>query len=226
LSIRPNLLAEIRNTLGSAAIPALTNASAVSDVYEAYLFSLVLQAARIENAVVTLRSINGTVPNPFVFRTSPGYLNSRRRNYGYAVIQFPGCPTLEAHSGVRVSGHSAVLHECDISVLRKTEADICRSRTELVAPRSHKVVIAIEAKYYTTDLALNLGRAFLGLVRDTSSQNAFFVINRDAPSTEQLLAHKKEKWEHKVIPSEPVAVVRLTNALQKAFNNFRARYQG
>ena len=168
MPIRPNLLTEIRNALGSAAIPDLTSASAVNDVYEAYLFSLVLRAARVENAAVTFHSISGVPPTPFVFRTSPGYLNSRRRNYGYAVIQFPGCPILEAHAGVRVSGHSAVLHECDVSVLWKTEADICRSRAELVAPRSHKVVIALEAKYYTTDLALHLGRAFLGLVRDLS----------------------------------------------------------
>jgi hypothetical protein len=124
--------------------------------------------------------------------------------------------------GVRVSGHSAVLHECDISVLLQAEADTCRASVDLVAPRSHKVIIAVEAKYYTTDLALHLGRGFLGLVRDISAQSAFFVINRDAPSIERLLAHKKQHWEHRVIPSETIAVNRLTNAFQKAFQNFRA----
>jgi hypothetical protein len=224
MPIRPTLLAEIQQALGSATIPSLTSAAAVSDIYEAYLFSLVLQAARTEGADVTLTCINGGAPSTFVFRTSPGYLNSRHRNYGYAVIEFPGCPALEAHLGVRVSGHSAVLHECDISVLMQTEAVVCRSRNELVAPRSHKVVIAVEAKYYTTDLALHLGRGFLGLVRDLSAQNAFFVINREARSIERLLAHKKQQWEHKIVPNEPVSVNRLTNALQKAFHNFQAKY--
>ncbi len=164
LPIRPNLLAEIHQALGAATISSLTTASAVSDVYEAYLFSIALRAAQIENATVTLSCIGGGTPNPFVFRTSPGYLNSTLRNYGYAIIQFPGCPALETHLGVRVSGHSAVLHECDISVLLQAEADTCRTSIEHVAPRSHKLIIAVEAKYYTTDLALHLGRGFLGLV--------------------------------------------------------------
>jgi hypothetical protein len=86
------------------------------------------------------------------------------------------------------------------------------------------VVIAVEAKYYTTDLALHLGRGFLGLVTDTSSQNAFFVINRDAKSIEKLLAHKKQQWEHKVVPAYPIAVNRLIGALQIAFHNFQAKY--
>lgn len=225
MAVRPNLLAEIQQALGSSIIPSLTQSSAVSDLYEAYLFSLVLRAARTEGAVVTLACINGGVPNPFIFRTSPGYLNSDRHNYGYAVIRFAGCPTLEAHLGVRVSGHSAVLHECDLSVLLQDEAEVCRSSQELVAPRSHKVIIAIEAKYYTTDLALHLGRGFLGLVRDISAQSAFFVINRDARSIERLLAHKKQQWEHKVVPSDIIAVMRLINAFQKSFQNFRARYE-
>ena len=191
MPLRANLLAEVQQALGAAVVPSLTTSSHVNDVYEAYLFSLVIQAARVEGATVTLGCINGGMPNPFVFRTSPGYLNSRHRNYGYAVIDFTGCPALEAHLGVRVSGHSTVLHECDVSVLLQAEAMVCRSRRELVAPRSHKVVIALEAKYYTTDIALHLGRGFLGLVRDLSAQDAFFVINRDARSVERLLAHKK-----------------------------------
>jgi hypothetical protein len=87
------------------------------------------------------------------------------------------------------------------------------------------LVIAIEAKYYSTDLALHLGRSFLGLVRDISAHNALFVINREARSIERLLAHKKEQWEHNVVPSQPTAVSRFTNIIQKAFANFRARYQ-
>lgn len=224
MPIRPDLLTDIQAALDSALSPTLTSASAVSDVYEAYLFSLVLNAARAQGATVTFACINGGMPNPFVFRTSPGYLNLRQRNYGFAVIQFPDCPTLEAHVSIRVSGHSRVLHECDVSVLFKSEADVCRSRREHVAPRSHKLLIALEAKYYSTDLALHLGRGFLGLVRDISAHNAFFVINRDARSVERLLAHKREQWEHKVVPSETMAVNRLTSALQKAFHNFQARH--
>lgn len=224
MPIRPTLLAEIEETLSNAVLPSLSNSDAVSDIYEAYLFSLVLQAAREEGADVSLACINGGMPSTFVFRTSPGYLNSRRKNYGYAVIDFAGCPRLEVHLGVRVSGHSAVMHECDVSVLFESEAITCRSRTEHVAPRSHKLIAILEAKYYTTDLALHLGRGFLGLVRDLSAHKSFFVINREARQIERLLAYKKQQWEHKVVPTEAIAVKRLTNALQKAFHNFQAKY--
>ncbi len=197
LPIRPNLLAEIQAALGQAVLPSLTSSSAVHDLYEAYLFSLVLKAAETEGGAIELRSIQGSHPSPFVFRTSPGYINSNHRNYGYAVIRFPGCPDLEAHLGIRVSGRSAVLHEFDVAVIFHDEAEVCRNQGTAVAPRSHKVVIAIEAKYYTTDMRLYLGRGFLGLVSDTSAHNAYFVINREARSIERLLAHKKENWEHR-----------------------------
>lgn len=223
MPIRPSLLAEIQAALGAATVPSLNSSSAVSDLYEAYLFSLVLTAARTEGGVVSLAGRTGS-PNPFVFRTSPGHIKSKRRNYGYARIRFAGCPELEAHLGVRVSGHSAVPHECDISVLFRDEAELCRGQPNNVAPRSHRVVMAVEAKFYTTDLALHLGRGFLGLVRDLSAHNAFFVINRDARSIERLLAHKKQLWEHNVVPNETIAVARLENAFQKAFQNFVARF--
>src|SRR5689334_8244834 len=106
MPLRQSLLGEIRQALGAAVLPSLTTATAASDLYEAYLFGLVLEAARTQGADVRLCCIRGGVPNPFIFRTSPGYLNSRRRNYGYAEIEFTSCPVLEAHLGVRVSGHS------------------------------------------------------------------------------------------------------------------------
>ncbi len=83
MPVRPAPLAEIQQTLG-AAIPSLTTASAANDLYEAYLFSLIIQAARSERAsAIRFQCISGGQASPFVFRTSPGYLNSRRADYGY-----------------------------------------------------------------------------------------------------------------------------------------------
>src|SRR5262245_15162100 len=139
MPIRPNLLAEIRQALGQAVVPSLKSSSAVSDLYEAYIFGLLLQAARTEGATIVLDCIQGGTPNPFVFRTSPGFLDSSRRNYGYARISFPRCPDLEAHVSVRVAGHSNVLHECDVSVIHRAEADLCRRSPVRLAPRSARV---------------------------------------------------------------------------------------
>lgn len=220
---RQGLLQEIRQALGQAVSPSLTTQSDLSDIYEGYIFVVLLQAARIEGAQVGFSSIQGGAANQFVFRTSPGYLNSQRQNYGYAEIRFPRCPTLEAHLGVRVAGQSNVLHECDVSVLDQTEAELCRRVVQTLAPRSARVRIAVEAKYYTTPLGLQLGRSFLGLVRDLSADNVFFVFNHEAESVERLLAHKKQQWEHKVVPENDVPVDRLRNTFQVAFKNYRAR---
>ena len=223
MPLRQGLLDEIRQALGQAVSPSLTTQSGVSDIYEAYVFVVLLQAARAEGAQVGFCSIQGGAANQFVFRTSPGYLNSRRQNYGYAEIRFPRCPTLETHLGVRVAGQSNVLHECDVSVLDQAEAELCRRPVRTVAPRSARVRVAVEAKYYTTALSLQLGRAFLGLTRDLSADNVFLVFNREAESVERLLANKKQQWEHRVVPESDVAVNRLRSAFQIAFRNYKAR---
>lgn len=222
MPIRPQLLNEIQGALGASTIPSLNANSADDDLYEAYLFSLLLRAARDEGGVIGFRCIGGGVPNPFVFRTSPGYINSNTQNYGYAEIAFPGCPLLEAHVGVRVSGHSNVLHECDVVVLLKDEAELCRAGPALIAPRSSKIVLAVEAKYYSAGLPLRLGREFLGLTRDLSG-TVFFVVNRGGGSVEKLLAHKGQFWEHYITPSDASAVSRFSGALRTAFKDYKAR---
>jgi hypothetical protein len=224
VSTKQDLIAAIKNALAITVTSSLTSKSAVSDLYEAYLFGLVLRAARIEGATVTLRTVTGASPTTFIFRTSPGFINSKRQNYGFADIAFPNCPILEAHVGVRVAGQSNVLHECDISVIDHAEAQLCRQSSIRIAPRSARVRLAVEAKCYTTDLALHLGRGFLGLVRDLSCDSTHFVINRNAPSVEKLLAHKGQLWEHRVLPSNAIPVARLTNALQTAFKNYKAKF--
>lgn len=224
MPMRPGLLAEIQSALGNAVIPNLTATSAGSDLFEAYIFGLILDAARREGATVTLACRSGGIPNPFVFRTSPGHLSSTTQDYGHAAIAFPDCPALEAHVGIRVAGHSGVLHECDVSVIQRDEAELCRESSIRVAPRSARVLLALEAKFYSVELPLHLGRAFLGLVRDLSCDAVFFVMNRGAPSIEKLLAHKKQQWEKHVNPGQAHTVERLRNAIQTRFRDFQARY--
>ena len=223
MPLDPTLLPEIQHALGQAVTPSLTSQSEVSDVYEAYIFGIILRAARTEGANVVLSSRDGNTPGHFHFRTSPGYLRSQRHDYGHAELHFQHSPTLEVHMGVRVAGASNVLHECDLSVLDANEAQLCRNGPQTRAPRSARVRIAVEAKYYTTFMPLQLGRGFLGLVRDLSSDSSFFVFNREAGSIERLLAHKKQHWDHDILPTNSVAVNRLTAAFQIALKNYKAR---
>ena len=222
MPILPQLLNDIQVALGASIVPSLNAGSREDDIYEAYLFTLVLRAARSEGGTIAFRCINGGTPNPFVFRTSPGYIASSTQNYGYAEIGFPGCFPLEAHVGIRVSGKSNVLHECDVAVLLKSEADLCRAGPDRVAPRSAKVILAIEAKYYSASVPLGLGREFLGLTRDLSTRNAFFVVNRDAGSLKKLLTHKREMWEHNITPAQSSMLDRFAGVLRTAFKDFKA----
>jgi hypothetical protein len=224
MPIRSDLLKDIQTILGSTLPTSLTSTSAANDLYEAYLFSLVCQAARDEGATVEFHSIMSSNPSTFIFRTSPGYISSRYSDYGYAIIDFPEKPMLEAHVGVRVAGASQVLHECDICVLLGDEADLCRNSAGSVAPRAAKVIISIEAKFYDSLLGLGLGRDFLGFTMDVSADKAFFVVNRTSDSIEKLLSHKKRLWEHNIQPQNKMDINRLKFAFQTAFKDFKAKY--
>ena len=77
MTIVGDLLTHIQSTLGSGTSPSLSSASNTSDIFEAYVFSLVIEAARIEGASIMFRNVLGqNNPPVFVFRTSPGYIFS------------------------------------------------------------------------------------------------------------------------------------------------------
>lgn len=225
MAIPQDLLNEITNALGTAITPSLNTASAADDLFEAYLFSLVIQAAQLEGATsIRFLDRSGNTPTVFVFRTSPGYINSSAQNYSHAEIGFPNKPVLEAHIGIRVAGQSSVLHECDVCVLLKAEADLCRFGWNRIAPRSSKVIIAVEAKYYTSSLGLYLGRGFLGLTSDLSADKSIFVSNTTSQSVEKLLASKRKLWERNIVPGNVNDVDRLRITFQTAFKDFNAKY--
>jgi hypothetical protein len=148
-------LADLLNAIDTslANLPTnLTTQSAGGDIFEAYIFGLILDAAENEGANVTFRNRDGSIPVQFLFRSSPGHLYSAAQNYTYARIQFPNVPLLEAHLGVYVSGKSQLIHEADVVVLASSEADL--SRNNSVPPRSHQCILTIECKFYARE-ALN-----------------------------------------------------------------------
>lgn len=217
-----DLLAEIKRLIGS--LPSnIKSSSSLDNVYEVYLFTLVLRAAQAEGANVILRDQSNPSPRRLHFRSSPGYLNSNIRSYSYAEIVFPNKPILEAHLSVRVSGRSSVLHECDVCILYQTEANLCRQSQDRVAPRSSKVLLNIEAKYYTTSLTLSLGRSYIGLVSDLGCDSSFFITNTASDSIEKLLSHKGKDWEHNIKPKNLNETNRLIFSIQAKFKNFKAK---
>jgi hypothetical protein len=118
------------------------------------------------------------------------------------VITFGRAPIVEAHVGVQVQGASGVLHECDVVVLEADEAELCRRKR--VNPRASRCLLAIECKYYASDLKLGLARGFAGLSADLGSHvHPVFVANVASDSVTKYLTGRKLRRELNVVPGAP-----------------------
>jgi hypothetical protein len=220
MPLRPGLLSGILGVLGPALTTNLTAASDASDLFEGYVWSMVVEAAQAEGAVVVFKDVLGNAASSFHFRTSPGYIYSKAHPYTHAELTFPDKPPLEAHVGVRVSGKSGVLHECDVAVVMKAEADLCRSAN--LSPRSARVKLSAECKFYSTDVPLGMARGFVGLTADLTTTDRFFVVNTGSDSVERLLTHLRREWDHQIIPGSNT-VDRLRYSFRDSFKKFKAR---
>ena len=220
--MRAQLLGEIQNVLGNAVSPNLTSRSKGYDLYEAYVFSLVVHAAQRSGANVRYENRDGSTPTTFVFRTSPGEIASG--NYSHAVFSFNMKPELEAHVGIYISGTSKIPHEADVCVLFREEADFCRTSIPSVIPRYSSVVLAAECKFYeSSGIGVVLGRAFMGLNKDFGSRPNFFVMSREAIRVKALLAHHKQFWATSIVPGSAVSLNRLIGNFETVFENFKAK---
>ncbi|MGO8265253.1 hypothetical protein ACC862_03470 [Rhizobium ruizarguesonis] len=216
------LLDEVRMVFPATVSPSLTSDSKGGDVFEAFVWKLVVDAAEAEGAEITLQNRDGTtVDEQFFFRTSPGHISSDRHPYSHAVLQFDRCPALEAHVGIYVSGKSMVQHECDVSVLYRDEAELCRRHG--ADPRNSQVILAVECKYYVeTTMGVNLARSFLGLSTDIMHKNRFFVGVSEGETVERLLAHHHKRYETGVSPVDARARhLRLRGDFEKVFRDFK-----
>jgi hypothetical protein len=221
MPLRPDMWNDITAALGTVTSANLGPASAGNDLYECYVWALVLEAARREGATIRLVKRSGGLATNFWFRTSPSSIFSTTHDYCHAEIHFTGCPTLEAHIGVYVSGKSRVNHECDVAVVYKDEADTCR--TESVNPRSSKVLLAIECKYYlSSSLGVNLGRSFLGLINDIYTNGRFFVSTQNTGSVDRLFSRHNKEYEIGMSPMAPDLEIRLRGSIEKIFRNLKS----
>ena len=219
------LLADIRNQLGQAVNLNLTRRSSACDVFEAYVFSIVLDAAMREGALLPIRleDTSGNPSNTAAFRTNPGRIypsGPASPPYTHAVIRFRNKPELEVHQGIFVSGKSGLLHECDVAVLLRTEGQTCRQNR--VHPRSAKVIFTSECKFYGAGLGIDLARGFLGLTTDIWKDGRFFVSNSASNSSQKLLTHHDRKWAEDLVPNNPNVVNRFRALIERVFEEFKA----
>jgi hypothetical protein len=214
------LIDSIEQGLGQVVQPGISTSTAACDSYEVFIFSLVVDAARRAGAQITFRNIGATFTGQFTFRTGPGNIYSRAYPYTYARFEFAGHRPLEAHIGVYATGVSGVRHECDVAVLNFDEAENCRRQR--VHPRCSELWLAAECKFYSSQLSIDLGRSFLGLVKEIHQDSRFFVTNSASATLEKLLAHHKIRWQKELIPANADLVNRLRSLFEEVFQNYLA----
>jgi hypothetical protein len=221
VSINSELLKAIRGALAGAITPNLTSRSQGADLYEAYVWSLVVEAARNEGANVSFWDVLGNrLRSDFTFRTSPGNIFSQTHPYSHALICFQNCPDLEAHVGIFVAGKSGVAHECDVAVVFGDEANTCRASN--VHPRSSQLILAVECKFYVqSSMGIGLARSFLGLTAEIMQENRFFVAVSESDRVERLFAHHRKRWETGISPIDAKQrFARLKGDFEKVFRDF------
>jgi hypothetical protein len=117
-----------------------------------------------------------------------------------------------------------VEHECDVAVIPKNEAEICRQSN--AAPRSSKVVLAVECKYYMQSaIGVNLGRSYMGLVSEVYKGDRHFVGTVDSNSVSKRLTTHNKKFELGLSPLNPRLENRLRGSFETTFRNYKIQFQ-
>jgi hypothetical protein len=219
MHLDPDLLAEISRLLGMLPLPPHA-ASHVrdNDLFEQFVFGLLVDAARAEGASVSHRSPDGRRTSTLCFRISPGWIYRHGPGYTHALIAFDGKIPLEAHIGIRLRGSSEVEHECDVVALLADHAIECR--TNGISPASKSALIAIECKHLAGSTDLNYARSFVGLARDLTAKHEFFVTNSTSRSVERILHEQRLKWERNVRPINVDVSDKLRSAFREVFKGY------
>ena len=202
-------------------------------VYAVYVFVLILKAIKQiagKNAI-QLSSIRQqprqseifqlatqNVSKTFIVRGAPGTIFSNRQDYGFAEFTLSE-KTYEIHLGVRYFGASHVLHEFDISIINKKDANQCRRKK--VSPGSRTTDLVFECKFYSRNLDIGLGRELVGLITDFQSiKIARLVTNSDSASVRPYLRKRiKYKFNSNLVPSEPDLETEFINAVADDLRN-------
>ncbi|MQW61601.1 hypothetical protein GHK33_02485 [Sinorhizobium meliloti] len=223
MPIEDDMHTKIVDAICNLPVTNLSTLSAGEDLYEPYVWALVLEAAERMGAVISLRDRNGGAPGSFWFRTQPSGIASVAHPYCHALIEFEGCPALEAHVGIYVSGRSKVRHECDVAVLFKSEADACRDNN--THPRFSKAILTVECKFYVNaTVGVGHGRSFLGLINDIQNGERYFVATRASSSVSKLFAKHNKEYELGLSPMSPDLETRLRGSFEKAFRDFKSEF--
>jgi len=199
--------------------PAYRGGATESDLYEASLFALVVQASEDAGGTVLITNDGTRRATALCFRRSPG--NLWAGTFTHAVVGFQSSlKRLEAHLGIYVAGASGVAHECDVALLDQVEAD--RSRAGGVHPRRRRLVASIEAKHYVASPGIGVGRGFLGLSAELGQQKCSLGFPaKSSANLAALIARKPSECFDELCLGN-AAAIRMRGHLDQEIRNWIA----
>lgn len=208
-----DLMKAIEGSLGMAVDLGYATKAEQHDLFEAYVLTLLLEAAKGVGWSLSLRDGSGRTVTAPIFRRGPGRLPSL--GFTFALMTKPGKRDLEAHLGVKVAGRTAVgvsaatmsgslLHEFDLLVLPASDAAACRAAR---ADPHHVVVVAHgEMKYFGGNLSLSIGRAAVDMASEcVLAGKSVLVTNRMGLTVQDLVEHHNVAFRYRVTPKSPTA---------------------
>lgn len=180
-------------------VPILSHsiASKTYDLYEAYLFGVVVEAAESIGLAVRFESASGASVAGLVLRASPSTIWSGAQPFTHAVFIKNNAPVLEAHLGIYIFATSGLSHEADVVVLDAEEAS--RARALQQDPRASSAAVVVEAKFHAS-LALRTGREYLGLTTDLGKTSPILATSAPGPSVHRLVSYRGRAGHFELIP--------------------------
>lgn len=208
------LLSEITTELNNlGADPGnLAEASLPEKLYEIYILTCVMRALSKIGAIMEVRDMNDNPTDQFVVRLGPGLIYSPATSPGFIFVEYGG-QEYELHNGMRVAGRSKVLHEHDVSIIKREDAQRCRANR--VSPSQNHCKLLIECKFYGSELPLHLGREYLGLMSEFSLRVKTMVSNTASAEIQKLVTSHRGTVNFGVKPTESRSVEMLEAWLAK-----------
>jgi hypothetical protein len=184
-------------------VPVISHSTATPryDLYEVYLFGVVVRAAESIGMTIRFEDAAGNLATELVLRRSPSTIWSAAEPFRHATLLLDGVPRLEVHLGIYVRAGSGISHEADVAVIDAAEA--ARSRALRIDPRIGQVATIIEAKFHGANIRLRTGREFLGLVADLGGGPPIFVSSSPGVSVHRLLSYRKRSGHFSLTPGAP-----------------------
>lgn len=197
------------------------NSDTVERAYEAYIWSLCKRAVEEAGGHAVLTGINsGDNPHQIILRGAPGSMASTAQDFCYIACRLNG-KEFEIHLDVQYEGSSGASHEIDVSVYDQASADVVRRNGGL--PRSGKLIMAIECKFYTASVpSAGLGRGFVGLVKDyPGTRLNAFVSNKASKNLDKYFTNKSNIEPFTDLePGKDAAAERFVRIIEQALRKW------